>query len=376
MDKNQLIQKSDLSVRQIADQAGLLLPEQARNFIQLALPETAVLNEAQIIPMERPQRRIEKFRFDTRVLVAGSEGEALSETERSTPRFSMQELSSRTYKAEINVPKEVLEDNIEKDRLLESLLMALAPRVGLDWEEVGLNGDTTNQVDPFLATIDGIVKQGDAIEYDHEGDVPNLDLWHRSIKLMPPEFQRVMSGMAFYTAYNIQHDWRANVAGRMGTLGDQAILGRSLLDPFGVRLVPVANIPDSDQYQGVSNYSKGFLTHPKNIAVGLHAGIEVDADVNIREGVWIVVLRFRSDWKLIEKTAFVRMVNIFSGATSVNVGGCSTAQLIADDPTPLSELGYTVIDTAIGAEDGVSIYEPPTDEELGVTAPGPFYSAP
>lgn len=373
MSDSVLLQKSDMSVRQIADEAGLMLPDQAREFIQLQLAETALLNEAQIIPMNGPRRRIEKFRFDSRVLRAGSEGTALGADDRARPRFSMQELGSYTHKAEINIPKEVLEDNIEKARLLESVLRALAPRIGLDWEELGINGDTTNVVDPYLAMYDGILKQGDAIEYDHEGDSPNLDLWHKTIKLMPPEFQRVIGGMAFYTAYNTQHDWRVNVAGRMGTLGDQAILGKGVLDPFGVRLVPVANIKDNESYGGVSAYSQGFLTHPKNIAVGLHAGIEVDATVDVREGVWIVVIRFRSEWKIIEKTAFVRMANIFAGATSVNVGGCSTAQLVQDSPTALSTLGFTVTDTSIGAADGVSIYDPPTDAELGVTAPGPFY---
>ncbi len=370
-----LMAKADLSVRQISDEAGLLLPEQAREFIELALPETSVFNEAQIIPMERPRRRIEKFRFDSRVLRAGSENTALTDVERAAPRFSMQELSAHTFKAEVDVPIEVLEDNIEKMGLIASILRALAPRVGLDSEEVGLLGDTGNTVDPFTAQMDGIVVQGDAIEYDHEGDAPTQDLWHRTLKLMPPEFQRGLPNMGFYMSWNVQHDWRANVAGRIGPMGDAALSGGGPLRPFGVRLVPTVNLPDNLAYQSVSNYSQGFLTHPQNIAVGLHAGIELMHDVDVRAGVYILVLRFRMDWKLIEKTAFVRMSNILAGATSLRVGGSSTAQLVADDPTPNSELGFEIVDTSLGADDGVSGYEPLTDTELGVQA-NVFFTAP
>ena len=368
--KETMITKANVSVRQLADEAGYLFPEQAREFVELAIPQTAILNQVPIIPMRAPERHIEKFRFASRVLRAGSTETALTVDERATPQMSKQVLKAKILKAEIDVPDETLEDNIEKEGFMSSLLRAVAPRIGLDWEEVGINGDLNNAVDPFLAQFDGILKQASTIQYDHTGDVPNQDLWHKMIKLMPVEFQRMLPGMSFYTAFNVQHDWRANLAGRVGALGDAALQSLGSMRAFGIPVVPVANMREDDLFGGSANHSRVMLTHPQNVAVGLHAGIRVALDYDVRAGIWILVIKMRTDWKLIERTAVVRGQNVLSGDTSNSVGGSSTAQLVQDDPTALSELGFTVVDTSLGNDDALSSFVPPTD--LGLTAPSFF----
>jgi hypothetical protein len=368
--KEMAFEKAKLSVQQIANEGGYLFPEQAQTFLHLAVPETALLGRAPLIPMRAQERHIEKFRFAYRILRAGSAETALTDTEKGTPQFSKQVLSARTYKAQVDVPLEVLEDNIEGPGLMQSILRAMAPRIGLDWEESGINGDTDNAVDPFLALIDGLLKQASVIEYDHQGDSANLDLWNRMIKLMPVEFQRYMSGMEFYTAYNVQHDWRVNVAGRNSAMGDAALSGSGPIGGLGRPIIPVANMRDDYAYGGASAHSKVLLTHPQNVVIGLHAGFHLFWDFDIENTVWKIVLRFRSDWKLVEKTAAVLGTNVLTGPSNSNVGGTSTAILVADVGTPQSELGFTITDLSIGNDDDLSDFGPPT--QLGITAPS-FY---
>lgn len=366
------VKKAAVAVSQLSAEGGYMLPEQMDSFLQVAVPPTSILSQIPIIVMSRPERHIEKFRFATRVLRAGSTQTALDDTERALPQFSKQVLKSHLFKAEINVPKETVEDNIEKDNFIPSLLRAIAPRVGLDIEEVGINGDVNNAVDPFLAQFDGILKQASLYQYDHQGDTVNPDLWHKMIKLMPVEFQGMLPGMSFFSPYNLQHDWRHWMTGRVGPVGDAALQSLNRLKASGLDVVPVANMREDDVYNGSANHGKVMLLHPSNVAFGLRSGIEVTMDYDTRQGVWIVVLTLRMDWKLIERTAVVRGENILLGSTNSNVGGSSTAQLVAHNPTALNRLGYTIIDTAIGNDDGLSTFVPPTGSDLGITAPS-FY---
>jgi hypothetical protein len=366
----ELFRKARHSVQDLADGAGYLQPTQARRFLRLSLPETSMLRMVRIHPMQSPEEHVDKFRFATRVMRAASTETALTTTELATPQLSKQVLKAHLVKAEVQLPLETLEDNIEKEGYLQTILDGLAPRVGLDWEELVINGDTANAVDPYLCLFDGVYKQADQILYNHLGAAPNLDLWHKMIKLMPPEFQRVLPQGRFWTAFNVQHDWRANLAGRFGPIGDAALQSLQQVAGFGIPIVPVYNVRDDQVFNSLANHSEVLLCHPNNIVVGLYSGIRVFLDLDVRAGVWSIIIRFRTDAKLVEKTACVKGRNVLSGATSVRVGGSSTAELIPDDPVALSELGFTTTDETVGYDDGLTSFVPPAD--LGITAPVKF----
>lgn len=366
----ELIRKARHSVQDLADGAGFLLPTQARRFLRLSLPETSLLRMARLHPMQAPEEHVDKFRFSTRVMRAGTTGTSLTDTELATPQLSKQVLKAVLVKANIDLDLEVLEDQIEKEGYMQTIMDGLAPRIGLDWEELVVNGDTANAVDPYLCLLDGIYKQADSIIYNHLGAPPSLALWHKMLKLMPPEFQRVLPQTRFFSAWNIQHDWRANLAGRFGPIGDAALQSLQQVAAFGIPIVPVANVRDDLQFSGLPNHSEVLLTHPMNIVVGLYSGIRVFLDLDVKAGIWSIVIRFRTDTKLVEKTAAVKGRNVLAGATSQRIGGTSTAELIPDDPTALSELGFTVTDTTIGFDDGITSFIPPTD--LGIVAPVKF----
>lgn len=368
----ELIEKARHSVTDLANGAGYLQPTQARRFLRLSLPETSFLRMARIHPMQAPEEHVDKFRFAARIMRAATTEQALQVQEYARPQLSKQVLSAKMIKAQIDLPMETLEDNIERAGYLQTILDGAAPRVGLDWEELVLNGDTANPVDPFLCLFDGIYKQADQIVYDHMGAGANLDLWHRMIKLMPPEFQRVMPASRFFSAFNLQHDWRANLAGRTGDLGDAHLQSLEQVRAFGIPVVPVYNVRDDMVYNGLANHSEVLLTHPMNVVVGLYAGIKVMMDLDVKAGIWSIIIRMRTDAKLVEKTAAVKGRNVLIGQSSVNIGGSSTAQLTPHDPVALDELGFTESDLSVGYDDGLTTYVPPVASGLGVVAPVKF----
>ena len=77
------------------------------------------------------------------------------------PDLSDVELDAKLFKAEVRLSDEVLEDSIERGELRQTIMEMLADAIARDMEDVAINGDTAS-VDPFLATMDGILKQGRA----------------------------------------------------------------------------------------------------------------------------------------------------------------------------------------------------------------------
>lgn len=367
----QKLAKAVHSAQDLVDGAGYLQPTPARRFLNIALPQSEMLGRIRTVPMSSHEEHVDKFRFATRVARAGTTEQALSEIELATPQLSKRVMRAVLCKASIKLPLETLEDNIEKEGYMQTVLDGFAARLGLDIEELLVNGDTNNAVDPYLALMDGFYKQADQILYNHAGNSVSLELWHRMIKLMPPEFQRTLSAGAFFSAFNLQHDWRANLAGRTGAVGDAMLQSLKEVAGFGIPIVPVYNVPDNKVYGGQANYSDVLLTHPANLVMGLYSGLRVFLDMDTDAGVWSVTMRWRMACSVVEQTACVKGTNVLSGQTSVRVGGSSTATLIPHDPAATSVLGFS--ETSNGIEtyaDGVTSYVPPAD--LGITAPALF----
>jgi hypothetical protein len=368
-----LFEKTAIAVQDLADGAGYLMPVPARRFLRIGLPATSILKMARLHPMSSPEEHLDKFRWHVRVLRAGTSATALSEVEKPKPQLTKRVLQARLVKAQIDLPIETLEDNIEKQGFMQTLFDGLAPRVGLDWEELLVNGDVDNAVDAYLALFDGIYKQASSIIYNHLGGPVSLDLWTKMVKLMPPEFQSsLLGGAKFFTPFNLQHDWRANLAGRVGPVGDSNLQTLKEVGAFGIPIEPVVNVRDDVSYNGLANHADILLTNPAaNIVVGLYGGLRLFMDLNVETGVWKIVLRFRTDAKLIEQTAAVKGRNVLIGATSQRVGGSSTARLLPDNPAALSVLGFTTPENdAEGFDDGITSFVPPAN--LGITAPVKF----
>ena len=301
-----VLQKADLGVGTLAP-GGLLSAEDARNFVEVAIAGTAVSENAQVIPMKSPTMKIPRFRFNARVLRAGSEATALLAADRSTPTLAEVTLDTKLLKAELRISKEALEDNIEGAGWLARLRNAIAKAARRDLEELFVNGDTAS-ADLFLKTLDGIRKQCNVNTLDAGVAFPTKGLFKDCIKTLPVEFQQDRGKYWFYTSPNAENELRDSLASRATVLGDQLVVGA---DSLRIQGSAIKGVPVMPENLGVGNNETEIIyTDPKNIVIGFHRKVEMESDTDIAAGQLIVVVTLRADVKVKVPEAAVKVTKV------------------------------------------------------------------
>lgn len=306
-DNRTLLQKAELTLGDLLVGGGLLQPAQAQRFMRIMIDESVILNQATVTPMRAPKQLIEKIRFASRILRAGSEATALSSADRSKPDLTKVELDAKLFKAEVRLDNEVLEDSIERGELRQTIMTLMGESIARDMDEVIVKGDTAS-ADTFLAQMDGILKQATSNIVDATLSTMQKGIMRDMLKSMPSEFLRNKRSMRFYTSDDAELDYRDSVADRQTGLGD-ALLERDVPVTYsGIPLVAVPLFPDN---LGVGNNTTNvILTDPKNINVGIWRNIRIETDKLVSEGVLLIVATLRFDVKYAEETAVVKAINV------------------------------------------------------------------
>lgn len=307
----QLIRKADLALSDLASNGGLLLPEQTDRFIQTLIDSPTLLNSARVVTMTGPQKKINKIGFGSRILRKAVSATALADNQRVKPDLGQISLSTKEVIAEIHLPYDVLEDNIEGGSitaaagssaggLQDTLVTLLGSRAALDLEELAILGDTANVGDDYLALVDGFLKLATAHVVDAQGATLTKDIFKASIMAMPDKYLRVRSDLNFYVSVDNETEYRDTVANRVTGLGDAALVTASALAAFGSQILPAPLMPNAS----------GIYTNPNNLIFGIQRRVNIEYDKDIRARKFIVVLTARIDFQIEESDAVVKMINI------------------------------------------------------------------
>lgn len=319
MRNQEIINKADLALADLAA-GGLMNPEQSSTFIRTMLLQPTLLKQARVVTMGGPQKKIDKIGFGSRIMRAARQAagnRALTESERAKPNFGKIELNTKEVIAEINLPYEVIEDQIEQAGLnlgtgaannsgnpvsgqfKDTIMQMIAERAALDLEELALLGDT-GSVDPYLALVDGYLKLATAHVLDNGAAGVSRELFKEGLKAMPKQFLRNKVALRHYLSHNNEIDYRDSLADRETGLGDTIVEGFRGVFGYGVPVEPVALMPET----------QGLLTIPQNLVMGIQRNISLEVDKDIRERVFIIVLTARVDFQLEEADAVVTYDNI------------------------------------------------------------------
>jgi len=302
-----LIQKADLALSDLLTNGGALVAAQAKKFIRTLIDESVIMPMSTVVAMRAPTQRLEKIRFGSRVLRAGSEGQALAVADRASPDLEKVELVAQLFKAEIRLNNEVLEDSIERQNLRQTVMAILAERVALDMDEVIIDGDTTSG-DPFLAKFDGIIKQASTNVVAVGSNPLTKTVFRDMLKSMPTEFLRNKKRMRFLVSVDAELDYRDTTASRETGGGDRYLEQDIPIMYSGVPIMDVPLFPETGG--GGNNESPSLLTDPKNINVGIWRKVTMETDKDISAGVLIIVATLRFDTKYAEERAVVKATEI------------------------------------------------------------------
>lgn len=306
MRNKDIIEKAAMTLADLAS-GGLLNRQQFNTFYRKVIDAPTIINDARSVVMNHDAMKIEKIGFGQRVLHPGVERVALTDDQLAVPTTSTVNLDAKEVIAEVNITYDTLENNIEQDRLYDTIMSMLAERVALDLEELIVNGDTESN-DPYLAILDGIRKQSTSHIVDMQGKPVTKDLFKRLYGAVPTKYMRNPAAWRYYVSYANELEWKDQLATRGTQLGDSQLTGASIANAYGV---PVKGIAMLQQYNnGEQDVNDALIVHPRNILFGMSRNIRVEVDRDIRRRQFIIVLTAKVDAKFEEEDAVAKAINI------------------------------------------------------------------
>lgn len=292
-----IVEKADLAVANLQASGGYLNPEQSNTFIRMLIDQPTLLNQIRSVPMNSPQMEINKIGFTNRILrAAPTAGTAMNPADRAAPTTDQLTLTSKKVMAEVHIPYDVLEDNIERGRLEDTIMALLTERVSTDIEELIIAGGT-DPSDSYLSLVDGIftLSTSNVLDFSDGSGAINKSVFKSGIISMPNKYLRKRDAMSFFVSPNAELEYADSLADRETMLGDNNINRKMFNMAYGVPVKPVSLMPDS-QY---------LFTFPKNIIFGVQRDIMIESDRDIRTQVLIVVVTMRMDLAYEEEQAVV-----------------------------------------------------------------------
>lgn len=315
--RNANLERADIAINQLDTNGGLLSPDQANAFIDLIMDQPTILPQARVIRMNAPEVKINRIGFGSRILRAarnasglgaeddGSNGRYVRKAERAAPTTSQIQLRDSEVIAEVRIPYEVLEDNIEGVSLEAHIMRLIAERAALDLEEWALWADTTLAgTDDYLGLQDGWLKRASSHVVDNLGAGVSPDMFANSMLALPQKYLRYLTQLRAFVSMQNTIRYRQRVAQRQTGYGDSALQDNIPLQAHGLKIEGAAMLA------GDNIGATGLMTFPKNLLFGIRRDITVETDRDIRSREYIIVLTLRAALQIDDADAVVKLENI------------------------------------------------------------------
>lgn len=313
MDNVELIQRADLVMADLATNGGLLSPQQANQFIDFVMDEPTIIPQCRVVRMNAPQVKINRMGFDGRILraapTAGGENDGgdndryLRKSERSKVRTSQIVLNDSEVIAEVRLPYEALEDNIEGRSMEEHIMRLIAARAAVDLEELALWGDTLSS-DTYLALQNGWLKRSNAHVADNANVGVGPDLFVNAMLALPQKYLKYLPQLRGFISMANTIRYRQKISQRQTGYGDAAMQEAIPLYAQGLKLEGAPTLAAD----GLGK--TGLMTFPKNLIFGIRRDITVETDKDIRSREYIIVLTARVALQVDDVDATVKLENI------------------------------------------------------------------
>ena len=291
---NENLLKAAVTTADITPPAGgRLNPEQANRFIDYMVDNSEILKDIRIERMRAPEKQLDFLLVDGRIIRKATEGQQPSELMGVTTQ--RKELRSVKVVLPADISQEFLEDNIERAAARDHVVRMLSQQYSNDLADLFINGDTTaSGTDAAFLTIgDGIIKQAKDSTVTHKITMPatiaNNDykdtILPSMLSALPDKFKTDRANLRFYCSSSVADAYILSLASRLTTMGDNILINGNLATFLGVRLFPVANMPNDVI----------ILTNKNNLVQGIQRDMDVHSEYKPRKDMTEYTMYMRVD---------------------------------------------------------------------------------
>jgi hypothetical protein len=307
------------AVNPVGAPGGILLPEQARRFIDYVWDATILAQDGRKVTMRANTIELEKVNVGERVIRAAAQ--ASYDYTNAGATFSKVELTTKKIRLDWEVSTEALEDNIEGGALEDHIVRLMTNAFANDIEDLAINGD--GDTGAFLSIMEGFVSKATAVDSGaHESLVEITNGWNTNVMqdiilAMPRKYRALKSNLKFYAGT----DAFQSIVKHNGTLADaiaeafssvpagtpqnrQAYLDGVGQTFGGARTTRVLGI----DVQEVPYYPAGYvdLTFPQNRVWGFQRDITVNREYKPKKDTieYTVFVRFGIQWEELDAVAY------------------------------------------------------------------------
>lgn len=290
---------------------GLLSPGQTKEFLRVAIDYSQVLKECRHEFSDANKFQVPRISFGSRIMKPGTQGARLADGDRVEPSAGLMELDTVLIKGEVPISDEVFEDNVEKDRVADTVMTMVAEAVGRDVEELIIKGDVDRDPvgkgeDAYLDLLDGLIAQlqtnlSGVKEINGATAASSYDgLFETILEGLDSKYRRDPRMLRLYMPVKHRDKYLTSLRGRGTALGDKVTLDGIEVPAWNG--IPIRECPMLSGTSAINtsaiDYSKFiFLTHPENIVVGWHRKIKVEKFRDPRDGATSILPTARVDAK-------------------------------------------------------------------------------
>jgi hypothetical protein len=310
-------------VNPVGTPGGILLPEQARRFIDYVWDATVLAKDGRRVTMRANTMELEKVNVGERVIRAAAQADPTFTNAGAT--FSKVELTTKKIRLDWEVSTEALEDNVEGGALEDHLVRLMTTAFANDIEDLAINGD--GSTGNFLSIMEGFVSKAQGGD-SHESLVTvannnwTTPVLQDIILAMPRKYRAIKNNLKFYAGT----DAFQGIVKNNGTLADaiaeaftprlggteanrQSYYDGNAQTFGGARTTRVLGV----EVQEVPYYPAGYvdLTFPQNRVWGFQRDITVNRFYQPKKDTieYTVFVRFGIQWEELDAVAFATAAN-------------------------------------------------------------------
>lgn len=258
MPTNQDIIRKAATIETTSLASGLLNPEQAKKFIQQTFEATTLGGLVRHEMRTAKTGEVDKIGIARRIVRKKTEN--TDDGYRAGVETSQIEYATTAVRLPWEITEETLRENIEGQGLEATITNLMTRQVGIDQEDLCLNGDTaTESTDPdydFLKLNDGWIKQiaegGHVV--DHASAGMSLDVFYKALRSLPNKYNN--GRLRWIMSPHRQQEWERYILDKAVTVGG-IISDRRVENPCSIPAIAAPAMPDD----------KLLLVDPKNLIV-------------------------------------------------------------------------------------------------------------